>query len=365
MRKFLKKLYKNLIVKIFNLIYGKISCLTDPKNDKNILIDKIKDSNICKYNKNNYSIIKVFNGRVCTDFVENVAVISGNRIIDKFSYQQINGELKSAEYNSSLYRGTPYFKKKFNGKVLSLTQGASGHKNYFHWLFDILPKIKLFSKLYNIEVLNYLYLSKLENYQRTTFDCLGLNKIKIIDAKKYKHIQADELFISEHPWYYKGTILEQAHTLPSWIIKWVASSFTEYAQKFECSEKVYIDRSESPFSHCQIQNNTEIIEFLEGKGFKSYKVGQLPFLNQVYLFNNAKEIIGAHGAAFANLVFCKEGTKVIEIKPKSRPNLVSKTISDTQNLNFNLIETDNLIENKNKNKNGDIFLDKNLINNFL
>ena len=54
--------------------------------------------------------------------------------------------------------------------------------NYFHWLFDIL-KIKLFSKLYNIEDLNYLYLSKLENYQRTTFDCLGLNKIKIIDAK--------------------------------------------------------------------------------------------------------------------------------------------------------------------------------------
>ena len=61
--------------------------LTDPKNDKNILIDKIKDSNICKYNKNNYSIIKVFKTRICTDFVENVAVISGNRIIDKFSYQ--------------------------------------------------------------------------------------------------------------------------------------------------------------------------------------------------------------------------------------------------------------------------------------
>ena len=155
MRKFLKKLYKNLIVKIFNLIYGKISCLTDPKNDKNILIDKIKDSNICKYNKNNYSIIKVFNGRVCTDFVENVAVISGNRIIDKFSYQQINGELKSAEYNSSLYRGTPYFKKKFNGKVLSLTKVLVAIK-LFSLAFDILPKIKLFSKLYNIEDLNYL-----------------------------------------------------------------------------------------------------------------------------------------------------------------------------------------------------------------
>ena len=59
-----------------------------------------------------------------------------------------------------VYKGTPYLKKKFKGKVLSLTQGASGHKNYFHWLFDILPKIKLFSELYNLNNLNYfIYLN--------------------------------------------------------------------------------------------------------------------------------------------------------------------------------------------------------------
>ena len=42
---------------------------------------------------------------------------------------------------------------------------------------------------------------------------------------------------------------------------------------------------------------------------------------QIYLFNNAKVIIGAHGAAFANLAFCKKNAKInirtVEHSPSS------------------------------------------------
>ena len=37
------------------------------------------------------------------------------------------------------------------------------------------------------------------------------------------------------------------------------------------------------------------------------------------MFWNAECIIGAHGAAFSNLIFCKPKTKVIEIKPFNHP----------------------------------------------
>ena len=72
---------------------------------------------------------------------------------------------------------------------------------------------------------------------------------------------------------------------------------------------------------------------------------------------------GGHGAAFANLVFCKKDTKIVEIKPTNRPNLVSRTISETQNLNFNLIETEVLPEDQKKD--GDIILNKNLLDKYL
>ena len=94
------------------------------------------------------------------------------------------------------------------------------------------------------------------------------------------------------------------------------------------NDKIFIDRSESEFTHCQLQNNEEISSHLIGKGFTKYKVGQLSFENQIYLFKNAKIIIGVHGAAFANLAFCSPNTKIIEIKPVYHPNFVSKTISN-------------------------------------
>ena len=75
------------------------------------------------------------------------------------------------------------------------------------------------------------------------------------------------------------------------------------------------------------------------KGFTSYKVGQLSFKQQIHLFKNAKIIVGAHGAAFANLAFCNPGTQIIEIKPIHHPNYVSKTIGTINDLKVKILET--------------------------
>ena len=346
-------LYKSLIKFLFLFIYGRIIFCKYPEKDKNISIEKVKDENLKNPDNLKYLIYKIKNGRIFNDYVENVAIISGNKIIDKISYQQVKGELKDANHNSVIYRGTPYLKKKIKGKILSLTQGASGHKNYFHWLFDILPKINIISKNYNLKEIDYLYTSKLEKYQKSTLEILGYDKFEIIDSNRNRHIQADAVICSEHPWYKKGFILEEAKKLPEWIVKWINDSFINHRKQFSCNEKVFIDRSESAFSHCQFINNDEIINFLKNEGFTSYKVGQLSFREQVYLFSNAKIIIGAHGAAFANLAFCKKNTKIIEIKPKKNPNFVDQHISKIKKLNFNLIETD---EPKIQSEKGDIFL---------
>lgn len=361
-KKKLSFLYKNFIKFLFLILYGRIIFCKYHKQDKNILIEEVKDKILKDPDNLNYLIYKIKDGRIFNDYVENVAIISKNKIIDKISYQQVNGELKDANHNSVLYRGTPYFKKKIKGRVFSLTQGASGHKNYFHWLYDILPKIKIFTKNYELKLTDCFYISKLEKYQQSTLKILGYENINIIDSNKYRHIQADEIICSQHPWYKKGFILNEAKTLPDWIVNWINDTFINHGKPFNCNDKIFIDRSESASNHCQFINNNEIINFLEDEGFTSYKVGQLSFREQIYLFNNAKIIIGAHGAAFANLAFCKENTKVIEIKPKKNPNLVDQHISKIKKLNFNLIETEEL---KNIDEKGDIFLDTKNLKTFL
>ena len=351
----LKYLYKSLVRVFFKFLYVKVIYNDHSSSDKDLIIDKVISKNILKLNNNNYHIYKIINGRIYTDYVENVAIIHKNRILDKVSYQQVGGELKNSKFNSSTYKGTPYFKKKIRGSVLCLTQGASGHSNYFHWLFDILPKIKIYSEKYDLNSLDYFYLSKLKEFQKSSLKILKLDNIKILDANKYRHISSNETFAIEHPWYFQGTILEQAKNLPSWIIRWVRESFLESASEFDANEKIFIDRSESKFDHCQFQNNQEIRSFLINKGFTPYKTGQLTFEQQVYLFKKAKIIIGAHGAAFANLAFCAPKTKVIEFKPLDHPNYVSKTIGSINDLNLEVIETPKI--NIKGNIKGDIYLD--------
>ena len=58
------------------------------------------------------------------------------------------------------------------------------------------------------------------------------------------------------------------------------------------------------------------------------------FLEQAVIFNKAKIIIGLHGAGFANIIFSKEKTKIIEITSSQWPSEI-KRLSQCMLLNHN------------------------------
>ena len=354
-RKKLQFIYKFIVSKLFQIIYGKI--VFSNQNDSDV---KLKDVN---KEENYYKFIEINNGRIFTDYIEHVAVINKNQIIDFVSYQQVKGEFKDPKFNVVIKKGTPKFKKKFNGKVFSLVQGASGNNNYFHWMFDILPRLIILEKFYNFNDINFFYCPQIKPWQLSTLSIFNIGNDKLINSNLYRHIQADKVLAVSHPWYSKGLILNEAKNLPSWIINEIAFKFEKYGKKFECNDKIFIDRRESKYNHCQIINDEEIKTYLKRKGFAVYKVGELNFFEQIYLFQNAKIVIGAHGAAFTNLIFCKENTKVLDIIPENHPNTVDETIAKVKNLNFKFIRTKEL--NEKERVNGDIFLSVNEMENNL
>ena len=78
-------------------------------------------------------------------------------------------------------KGTPRIKKKIKGKVLSLLTGGAGNDNYFHWLFDVLPRIKICQQILNIDEIDYFLLPDLEKkYQSESLDNLNIPKEKVI-----------------------------------------------------------------------------------------------------------------------------------------------------------------------------------------
>ena len=348
-----KNLFKKIFQLIFKLIYGNIIYEQDNLFSKKIEINEIKNEKIINYFGKIYKIYKITDGKVYTDNVENVAIINQNKILDNISYQQIKGDLVSAKNNVCIAKGTPRIKKKFKGRILCLAQGASGHSNYSHWLFDILPKIKLYSEFYDLKDLNYFYLNKLKKFQVQSLEILGLDKIKVIDSNKYRHVQSDELICTDHPSYYQGYILEQAKNLPHWIVEWLRDKYLSNAKNISCSDKIFIDRSSAISRHCQFANEEEIAEYLSKKGFIKYKLENMDLDKQIFLFKNAKFVFGAHGAGLSNLTFCQKGTKVLEIRPEDHPNTIYNRLSNINNLNYNLISTKKI---DSETTNGDIYL---------
>ena len=155
---------------------------------------------------------------------------------------------------------------------------------------------------------------------------------KLINSQKYRHLKAKSVIAVEHPWYQKGYVQQELYNLPEWIIFFLREKFLGYANKFKCSDKIFIDRTESVFHHCKLINNKEIMDHLSKKGFQCYQIGKLDFFEQIYLFNNAKIIIGPHGAAFTNIIFSNPNTNIVEIIPDYHKSRKCEKISNILNL---------------------------------
>ena len=318
----MKFFYKIVLKKIFDIIYGKIS-----KFNKEYNKDILNVIYLQFFNKK-YKLYELTRGRIFTDCNTNVAYITKNNKLANFSFQQNKNGLSSIDHNSVLKYGTPKVKKKLNGNVLSLVQGASGN-NYWHWLFDLLPKIEILNTNKKISLFDYYYIPKINKYIIDTLKIYGIKEHQLINSQDFKHLEAKKIFYLENIYLKKGSFQKQFENIPLNIVNAIRKKFLKFKNNKFNHKRVFIDRSDSKYIHYQFYNNNEIIKKLKKKNFAIYRLSTLNIFDQISLFNSSKLILGLHGAGFANIIFCKKNTKVFEIlrKEESKRKAV-KTISE-------------------------------------
>ena len=81
----------------------------------------------------------------------------------------------------------------------------------------------------------------------------------------------------------------------------------------------------------RIQNSDELM--LNLKGWETVVLENLPIEEQMKTFAEATHILAAHGAGLVNLLWCRPGTKVIEIQDK---NMLHKKVYPLLSHNLNL-----------------------------
>ena len=319
-KKFLQKIFKVVSYGIFFKIYGKIEKSIDSSEDNRIKVEII---NIDKNLK--YRVYNIDNGRLYTDRIHDTAIIIDNKIIKEPSFQ-LRHSYDSKIYNSKVRenivftKGTPRKLRNLNGSILSLLTGGGGNNNYWHWLFDVLPRLALCSKTVNLSELDYFLLpAHTKKFQIESLDHLSIPKNKRISSEKFRHIKAQKLIVTDHPVVTSGDATKDIMNIPKWISQWLKENFLPQNITYNKKDikKIYIDRSDNISDRLPkriISNEEEVKKYLLKNNFIPIRLHETDFIEQVKLFNNAEYIVGLHGGGFANLAFCKPGTRVIELK---------------------------------------------------
>lgn len=331
-KKVLQNFFKSISQKFFKTLYGTIKGKISHSDSEDIILKKIKIDN------NYYNIYNCKNCSFYTDRIHDTAIIKDNKIVDGPSFQLRNNTNADCLVNSVFSKGTPRFKKKINGTVLSLITGGGGNSNYWHWMFDVLPRLCIFGKKPS-ELDYYLFPDINSRFQKESLDLLCIKDEKRLSSKKFRHFCADEIIATSHPYNILNNPEVDSLNIPIWISKYLRYIFLEKAIKSSkiknFPKKIYINRKDAT-SLRYIINIDEVENILSNFGYENLTMSDYSFSDQVALFYNASDIVGLHGAGFANIIFCKEGSKIIELRPSTAGDIIKNLAVSNNHIYFDL-----------------------------
>ena len=325
-------LFKSFFRFFFKLIYGKIEVY---ENDLSKLNVETKNINI----ESSLKVYKVYiipKSRLYTDRIHNVAIIKNNKILSGPSLQLKDNSNSPIINNIVLKNGTPRIKKNIKGTLLSLLTGGGGNDNYFHWLFDVLPRIGICEKNNILKDVKYFLCPNINKWQKETLVLLNIPVKKLLNSKKFRHVEAESLIVTDHPWQHSRDANYDIQNIPKWISSWLREKFLKKIVEENLPKKIFIDRSDSLSNlkdERKILNEEEVKNCLEKNGFVSVQLSKLTFLKQISLFYNSKTILGLHGAGFSNLIWSQNGTEIIEIK-NIEANKLYENLAKQNKLNY-------------------------------
>jgi capsular polysaccharide biosynthesis protein len=189
----------------------------------------------------------------------------------------------------------------FDGRLGVAT--ATNQNCYYHWIFDILPRLHLAMA----ERLDRVYLQRKFPFQEASLAVLGVADDLIVNTEDEPWVSADELVVPCHQ-------IMTGHHHPRWVVDWLREHFLLLAGEAPAARRrIFISRSIA--RNRRLVNEDEIWAILEPRGFEYVLAEKLPFAEQIAMFAGAEAVVAPHGAGLANLVFCAPGTRVVELFP--------------------------------------------------
>lgn len=188
-----------------------------------------------------------------------------------------------------------------------------GDTNYFQWTVGILPRLQGYFGVEKLRKLPLVVNSDLQPFQVESLKLLGISTDHLIKVDPNSIYSFSWLCVTPTP-----TVENAKYLRDRMMSKEVVG---------KQNQRLFLYRGKS--HRRNLLNEDEVFDSLKPLGFIKIEPGKLTVKEQIKQFMNAEIIVGTHDAGFANLLFAREGTKVLELTHESNlmPNFafLSKT----------------------------------------
>lgn len=246
------------------------------------------------------------------------------------SYSNIDGLLWRQKKNFVLF--------KYNGKDtnLHLDKGImlSGRfsENYYHVLFEILMKVLIINEFKipnDVPLIMDDSILKVKSFNEI-FKILNTSNRSIIYIKKNEIFSISCLYyisnvnlIPPHILNYSNINVNDFYFDSSLILK-MRENLIHNKSSTKFPERIFLSRKSSKNRK---YNEDEIVAITRKFGFEVVSPEKFSFSDQMSMFNGAKYIVGATGAAFSNILFCQEDCKIICLQSRGMDLPIFSTIA--------------------------------------
>lgn len=190
---------------------------------------------------------------------------------------------------------------KLSGSILALTSDFA-NINFAHFLLDGLGRQGIFEQSgIRCEEIDYVYLPRLAAPHSARFiEALGLPGKNVIWARPNTYVHADRVLVTSFP----GSRRDCATWLPEFWRRRVPLS------QDPPFRRLYVTRGAGTR---RVANESALFRQLRAHGFEF--IDPASECDPARTFSQARVVVGAHGAGLANILFCRPGTRLLELIP--------------------------------------------------